>query len=347
MHDKNQRLLITIVACISVIAVIAVLTISLIIRAMDDKTMEKYNREKSTLEYEKTQLLLKRDKVKDDILSELGPHAFLTLLLNSLDEEFVNKFYEDLSKYSMDEEGDNPFCATLLLSPEELPGMEGKISVEKFNWYLERGYSYALVYDGSVDLSEYLANMYTLILERDIDFPRVICYYGSKKDAILNESDKVILEGYGIGVAASMKGNGIMVEQEMYDGVYSPGILGWNTINVSSNTFNYAMNKGGNFGFIFGNKRDTTSIWRTSSYVALDNSEWHRALLRMLDRVETNAQDEKVIITDYSTGQDLRREYLERYEEIKPTLLSSLEAIDVRLNEIEKQLSEISDKYKR
>ena len=347
MPSRNDRLIVLIVACICIAIVASILTISIVETMKDNNATEQYNREKSRLEYEKTQLLLERDRVKAELYSELGPHAFLTLLVNSMDDEFVGKFYDELTKYSVEGEENGTFTATLLLSPQELPGLEGKMTKEKFDWYLERGYKYAIAYDSSVPLEEFLANMHSLLSERDIAFPGIICYYGDKKDSILKESDKAILEKYGIVIAASMKGDGLMVEQNMYDGVFSPGILGWNTINVSANTFNYAVNKGGNFGFIFGNVRNNTSIYKTSSFVDLDGSEWHRALLRMLDRVLNAANNGKLVVTDYENGLARRREFLMDYNELQPTLVSALEGIDLRLSEIENELSIISDKYKR
>ena len=67
----------------------------------------------------------------------------------------------------------------------------------------------------------------------------------------------------------------------------------------------------------------------------------------MLDRFNTAIENKKLVVTDYEKGTASRREYLEEYERIKPTLISSLEAIDMQIKEVEKKLSEISDKYKR
>ena len=163
----------------------------------------------------------------------------------------------------------------------------------------------------------------------------------------MKDKDKPILEAYGITVAASMRGNGVMLEQDMYDGVFSPGILGWNTINVSSNTFAYALNKGGNFGFVFGNESSNTSIYKRSSYMNFDSSQYRGAFLRMLDRYEIGMKNGKLVVTDYETAASMRREFLADYEEIKPTLIAALDAIDAQIADIEKQLSQISDKYKR
>ncbi len=347
MREKKNQWFITIIACVCICAVVAILAISIVDSTNDASATEKYNREKAALEYERTQLLLERERVENDIYAQLGPGAFLTFLVINLDDEFVAKIHDEFSKYSLDEEGNSPFCATLLLSPTELPGMEGKMTLEQFNWYLEQGYRYGIAYDASVALDEYLDNMYNLLLERDIVFPTTICYYGDKEDGILKESDKPLLEGYGILIAASMKRSSVKVEQEMYDGIFSPGVLGWNTINYSANTFNYANSKGGNYGFVIGNQWKNTSISTTSSYLDFNGSERYNGFLRMLERIYTNIKNGKLVVTDFVSGAEQRREYLNEYEKIKPTLVSALEVIDNRLDEIEKLLSEISDKYKR
>lgn len=347
MQGRNNRRIITIVACISVLAVVAVMAIAIGLDIRDARMTEKYNREKSALEFEKSQLLIERERLRDDIYSQLGPHAFLTLLINSLDADFVERIYEELSDYSVEGKENSTFTATILLSPEELPDMEGNMTLDKFNWYLDRGYKYAIAYDGETELEVYLENIASLLFDRGIAFPTVICYYGSKKDVLFKDTDKPVLEGYGIKVAASMRSNGVMVEQDMYDGIFSPGILGWNTINVSSNTFNYAINKGGNFGFVFDNENSNTSIYKKSSYINFGNSEHYGAFLRMLDRFLINVKNEKLVVTDYESGLEERRVYLEDYEVIRPTLVSTLEAIDAQIKDIEKELSKISDKYKR
>ena len=347
MHGQNNNKVVIIIAIITVLAVLTVLGISAGLSIIDARNTELYNREKSSLEFEKSRLLSEKERLKSEIYAELGPHAFLTILVNNLDADFVEAIYDELTTYSIEEMKDYTFTATLLLAPDELPDMEGNMTLEEFNWYLERGYTYALVYDGDTVLADYLENMSALLFDKGIDFPSTICYYGNRNDAILKEADKEVLEQYGITIAASMTGDGLMVEQGMCDGVFSPGILGWNTINVSSNTFNYALTKGGIFGFVFDNERDNLSAFKKSSYISLKDTGYYSAFLRMLDRFNTAIENKKLVVTDYEKGTASRREYLEEYERIKPTLISSLEAIDMQIKEVEKKLSEISDKYKR
>ncbi len=348
MRDKIiSRPIIVIIACILIVAVLTVIGVAVGLNIRDTRMTEKYNREKSSLEFQKNQLFIERDRVKNEIYSKLGAHAFLTISLNSLEEIFVERMYEELSEYSVEEIENSVFTATFLLSPEQLPDMEGNITLDKFNWYLERGYKYALVYDGSTELREFLDNMTLLLFGKGIAFPTTICYYGNKEDSLLKEEDKPILEEYGIKVAASMREDGFMVEEEMYEGVFSPGILGWNTINVSSNTFNYALSKGGNFGFVFDDEWANSSIYKQNSYMDFNRSLYFSGFLRMLDRFLMNVKNEKLLVTDYETGAEMRREYLVQYEIIKPTLIEALENIDAQISDIERQLSAISDKYKR
>ena len=347
MHERNNKRITVIIAIIAIIAVLTIIAISIGLSIYDSIMSDRYHSEKAALGFEKNQLLLQRERVQEEIYSQLGPHAFLTLMLNNLDESFVDAFCEELSKCKIDKEAGGPLTATLLLAPDELPGMEGNISLEEFNSYINRGYSYALSYDGTTELGEYLENMSELLFELGITFPGTICYYGSDGDILLKDKDKPILESYGITVAASMRGNGVMLEREMYDGIFSPGILGWNTINVSSNTFAYALNKGGNFGFVFDNESSNTSIYKQSSFMNFDSSQYRSAFRRMLERYKSAINNGKLVITDYETATYMRREFLADYEEIKPTLIAALDAIDAQIAEIDKQLSQISDKYKR
>ncbi len=73
-------------------------------------------------------------------------------------------------------------CGTLCISPSSLPGDAGNMTVSEYSTLLEGGYASAILYDGSLPLSEYLSLMKEKTLELEIDFPSVLYVFGVSEE---------------------------------------------------------------------------------------------------------------------------------------------------------------------
>jgi len=93
------------------------------------------------------------------------------------------------------------WAGMIALAPGELPGNDGKISMQQFHEYLGDGWKYCVAWDGETDLHTFIRTIRNRLAERDIEWPGILYFpvgtYKSAYDDMLREANIRIVIHHG------------------------------------------------------------------------------------------------------------------------------------------------------
>lgn len=189
----------------------------LLFRDSSDVNIE-YEAQIDKLTYQKQQLLTELNHLAPAAEKRLGNTSFMSFVFTGLDEMLYTTVYPIMV------EGNTDLIGVLAFSPNELPGQDGKITMEQYDTLMLLSWGTAIYWDGSTDLNEYLATMQTLLTEKGINMPKSVIF----KSGYYRISYDEVLEQYGIKNAIHNGENGLPLRETTEpDGMWHPGIIGW------------------------------------------------------------------------------------------------------------------------
>ncbi|MBR2342701.1 MAG: hypothetical protein IKA64_00435 [Clostridia bacterium] len=339
MSRKKLIALITVWAAILLIAAfLCVFVVKIREKEASDKAFAvKLETELYPLRAEKASLVIEKNDIDRRLIESLGCSAAVGVTLLDLDELFLETFFQAFNSRELP--------GTLCLSKNELPGLEGKISLERYREIASLGWDTALLFESktedtellAVELYLWLGEMRELLDGLGIEFPRTILF-----DNVYDLSLDTVLLGFGITVAAHRGAGGLpYVETTAGEGVWHPGMIGWNDTGNASSMLNGVTNTGGYYMYTVGIGEDRLQHDRF-----IPTRKEHTASVNAMARRLAEGVGLGVIkIMTPEDARAFRTEYIETYYHFLPFAEEKKAEIDVRIAEIDEEIRKIHKKY--
>lgn len=221
---KGKRLL----KLAAIFAIALAMLVALISCKEDDSDRnDEYDRKLTELTLEKRDLMNQIYHINNGEREAIGHNSYMSFLFLSADVGIYNDILPTF------EEGDMKLIGTICFSEDELPGMEGNISVEQYEELKTLGWSCALYWTGApnedseaeiADLAAFLDNMRASLSRLDIEMPDSILFGVGRFSLEYDE----LLESYGIKNAIhDGEDEPTPVSNDKPDGIWHSSAIGW------------------------------------------------------------------------------------------------------------------------
>ena len=315
--------------------------ITMICLIVPDKADEntEYTAQVEKLTYKKQQLLTELNALAPAAEKRLGNTSYMSFVFTGLDEMLYTTVYPIMV------EGNVDLVGVLAFSPNELPGQEGKITMEQYDTLMLLSWGTAIYWDGSTDLNEYLSTMQTLLDEKGIPFPKSMVF----KSGYYRVSYDEVIAAYGIKNAIHNGEEGLSVRETTEPKeMWHPGVIGWKAGTTANKLKRTIEDEGGYalFEINFNNAKDNSAC----TFIPLEG-EGQNA------RVESFKTMANLFKTSISNGDievlsiDTVRAKVERYYgEMTVEERANEErrkAIDEEIAEIERQITDLYYQYNK
>ncbi len=341
MIKAERKRTVAIIIAVMTACVVGIFAYVGIVKAIAEKREVLYRDETAPILLEMSEL----EKTRYDMINEYmgaapcGANASIVFL------DMNVRLYEQI--YPLIAEREH-LSAMLAISPEQMPGGEGKITREQLHELVGAGWDVAIFWEGmtveegvSLDaLDSYLSDMGDVLSELGLPMTDTVIFdkftYTSEYDSVLTKHGVRFATHYGDGAFP-------LIDKQTTGAVMHPGIVGWNTdgygnmflISIEKEkgiaAFAIEFEAGGDLG----------------SFLDLDRNDYMDAFGRMLDAIEKNAADGDVSCTDFATAYDNRVGYVDAWTRMMDVIGDELEAIAVRVSELEDEILAVMKKYER
>lgn len=297
-----------------------------------------YESKLSALLYEKQKLLNERESLGLWFKEGLGNTSFMSLAFVSLDSAL---YLEVVPKMVSGYEGAVELVGVLALSRDELPGLEGKITLEEYRSLILRGWGCALYWDGEGELVDFITQMQSLLSALDIELPKSIMFAAG---AYSEEYDDTLLS-YGIENAIHGEGGRLeLVEKTAPDGVWHPGYIGWK--RSGSKGFKEGIENDCGYA-LFEIDFDSSVDKQDSSYFPVGDSDSDRldAFDRMLEFFRQSAIAGTLEVCDVDYARAEMSAYYARRAAAEAESALRLEEIEAELADVQRRITELYNQY--
>ena len=338
---ENKRLIIIFVAILTA-AFIGIFAFDGISEAINDRREAKYRDEAAPILLEMSELEKQRYEMINEYMGSAPCGANTSIVFLDMNV----RIYEQL--YPLFTEREH-LTAILAISPEQMPGDEGKITKEQLHELISAGWTVAIFWEGidtddGIDtgaLGEYLTEMRDALATLDLPMADTLIFdkftYSDVYDAVLSE--------YGVRFATHYgDGSYQLIDKETEGDVMHPGIVGWNTDGYG-NAFLIKVEKEkgiASFAVEFESGGDL------GSYLDLERKDYMDAFERMLDAIEKNADRGDVSCIGFREAYINRAAYVDAWTVMMDVIGDDLATIAARVVELEKailEIMEIMEKY--
>ena len=253
------------------------------------------------------------------------------------------RVYEQV--YPLFEEREH-LTAILAISPEQMPGDEGKITKEQLHELISHGWTVAIFWEGidtddgidTAALADYLTEMGAALAELDLPMADTLIFdkftYSDEYDTVLAQHGVRFATHYGDGAYQ-------LIDKETKGEVMHPGVVGWNA-NGYGNAFLIKVEKEkgiSSFAVEFESGGDL------GSFLDLDRKDYMDAFERMLDAIEENADRGDVSCIGFKQAYINRAAYVDAWTVMMDVIGDDLAAIAARVVELEQAILQIMEKY--
>ena len=317
-----------------------------------------------SLEYELklAELNAKKYECEDEIYllesgmrAAIGHNSYMSFIFLGVD----SGIYDDILPIM--ESDDMAFTGVLCFFEDELPGMEGNITLEQYADLVDRGWETAWYWrgaadgdDGSADLEVFLSAMETEFSERlgdiDSEFPTSIVFDAG---VYLPEYD-IILERHGVKNAVCDGEDDVeLVTDVVPEGIWHTVAIGWRNLQKSIKLRNAILSDGGYASFKISFDRGEDDF--DTSFYAIEgemvdigdnmNSTRVAKFKSMLAKFNRSVKDGDMCIAGISkTRSDMEIYYPQRdsYIANKDARIAELQAI---IDDVEKRKAELYREY--
>ena len=316
---KIRKILATILILVLAFGVGAVLFFDSMTRQNESRKLASFENDTRELVARKLELEIEFANIERVALDALENGSYVGLLFSEINKELYTLFTYHFK-------GKLTYGATMCLSPGAMPGDEGCISLIQFYEMLGADWQYALYWDGEGDLAEYIASAREDFALHGIAFPDAMVFksgtYTAMYDQILNLNGIKNALHHG---EESRK----LIEMNVKDTIWRPGILSWNTIGYSNAMLIEVVNHGG-IAFFEVNFSGGSEI----NYDP-NNPERVEGFGRMLGTIQNCINNDEIEVTDLASARIGRTNYLSCEEEAMSYVELRRVEIVAELNQIE------------
>ncbi len=319
------------------IALSVVLALIFLFGERDDKAAsEEYESKISELVYKKQQLLKARDSLDSDMEKELGNTSYMSLIFTQLDSALYTDVYPAMS------EGDIKLVGVMAFSTEELPGLEGNITLAQYNELILLGWGNALYWDGEGELEDFITEMEGKLTALDIQLPKTMMF---KKDFYDASYDSLLSER---GINNAVHGGELkIVESSKPDGVWHPGYIGWRWIGKSTLLKKTVEDEGGYalFEIAFDNAKENTHTSYFPIEGEVNDSNRPSVFVNMMNIFKRSISAGEIEVLNI----DDTREKVEKYHADREAREAENELVREEINaqilDVERAMADLYDEY--
>ena len=334
MHFSKDRKALTIaLTCLAALALIAILVFSWIRERQKIASQREYEAIVATLEKERADLLMEYSTFEGDVYASLGCAASLSLVFNGVDRALYDDIFP-IVEYC--EGSDGAFDGIICLSPDDMPGMEGKITPEELSELIDAGWTVAVCWYGDEDLGEYIASMKLSFASLGIPEFDTVLFWGMTYDASYDN----VLMTHGVDYALQSNSRYPVIEQRTEgDTLLIPGYVGWNNPDDkgAKYVYEYLCAKGGVSAFVINFPDSNETGYRldgTIDYIP-ERKDGFTRLVR--DNLLPRYLEDKLIVGDFDSAFRMR----ESYNEAALAVASTIEA---KKAELLRKIAEVDEK---
>ncbi|MBR7116678.1 MAG: hypothetical protein IKC87_03120 [Clostridia bacterium] len=348
MSKSVRSLIIIIVASVLVVSMITIAAVYSVGAALEHERYREMLERVTPLEDERRDLTLYLENMEKKLSEPIPGGATMTISLLDLNEEMYSLLYPmflDAGDFREPDEntGKRVMTATLCLSPEELPGLEGNMTRDEFDEMISAGFSSAVFVNQSSagNLFGYLYSFRKTLAQMSIDMPSV-AYFST--DLYSPELHDATLLEFGIdAVIHEENDTENLIGQDLDSDIWRIGAVGWSGAQGSSlNAFNALLIANG--GLSFGVAIHYASRQFATHFVPGDSEMSFRS---MLGTFGSSVEAGELHVDGAIEGRENYRNYLELYalamKDFEPERLKML----ARIDEIDAALDAVYKEYEK
>ena len=310
---------------------------------------KEYQIKLSALNLEKQALLDEKHVLRNGMTAAIGHNAYMSFVFLAVDEGL----YHDV--LPIFEDSDIKLAGVIAFSEDEIPGMDGNLTLDQYGEMLGLGWTSTLYWKGPheeataeeayIELCGFIETMRAKLADISIDMPNTMVFAPGAYTVDYDE----YLESCGIITVLHDGDNDFgLIASDDPEGVWHAGIIGWRDLSRSTRLKRKVELNGGYSAFMIGfdNHEDNyaTSFYPIDGESTL-NGERVAVFARMIDKFRSSIQADKIHVT----GIDEAREGMTAYYDARDAYLLSSEQrcaeIDILLRDVERRILELYDEY--
>ena len=302
----------------------------------DDRESE-YQKKLGELTHRKRVLLSELDALESNANIEELDGAYMSFIFTGLDALLYDVVYPIMS------EGDAGFVGIMAFSPEHLPGLEGKITVEQYDELIELGWGTAIYWNGEGDLAEYISEIFAKLDEMSISHPTTVVF----KNGAYKLSYDEVLESFGI-LNAIHSGEEELPQKVSGapEGVWHPGRAGWKSGVVASRLKRQVESEGG-YALLeinFDNSEENTSYSFSDIPGEVEGMRLE-SFKTMVNLFKTSIKRGDIRVLDLETTREAMEKYYRDCEEMEQKNAQRIKDINAEISEIDRSMTELYSQY--
>ena len=324
---------------------VALVSLMMSFASCRSKLEKEYEHELSVLLHEQQRLNNEKEKILLGIENSFTKPAYMSLLFVDLDSAIYTEAFPIMSGQ---DDGDVAIVGVMALSMDELPGLDGKLTLSQYNTLINMGWGGALYWNGEGDLDGFITGMHLTLSAMEIELPdSVVFAYGTYS----SECDSVLL-AHGIENAVHSGEESLSyLDKSIPDGVWHPGRIGWRCVGAGANSSTRLKERveseGGYALFEIGfdasaDKYETTFFPVEGNDQDSDRVDKFRS---MISSFKQSIIKGKIAVDNIEGTRDAVSEYYEARANSEKENEARLSEIEAELDEIRRKLTDLYNKY--
>lgn len=311
---------------ISVVTLILVVVLGIFLWSVNRQESEQ-TKKYAQMDEVRRPLLVKKREIEQQIAdlekeyeADRAPKGTTQLLFTGLEADVYNICYPIMKEYE--------YTGTLALSLTQLPGMEGRMSVEQFQELMDEGWDICIKWDAEAPVNNWWPNLQRQIRQLGLETGSVVYFttgtYTKTLDAQLQKMGFSVVVHHGEESAS-------LVQLNDEEGIWHLGAVGMMGEGPQQR-LTEAISKKGNITYLIGFELEDERY---------DERSFH-LMMGYFDAYEAN---QELIVTDTETAREHYRNRLKVYEEAKQAAYKQArDALEAELTAVEKELQELDIK---
>jgi len=326
---KAVRVLIVITTVICIFAMLSMIAFSVYTSVSERERHKKFEELSWDLQIERQKLLRQYYNIEKDVISSLPCGTIMSIVVRGTDRLLYDKIFPILK-------GSDPdfpaLVGMIVLTPDELPGDEGNITLEELREMLEAGWSIAVGYDGFEDLDEYLDGMAELLSERcRLNMPETVYFDYNQYTRGYDD----ILASHNIECVIHHEEEGLpLISTDLEAPVWRVGAFPWNSGGQSSTLYSEFLTGNGNLVFSVGFEP------YMPDYI-VDETIAIESFTRMIEQFRGNAHSNHMAVASVPDARDLFEVHRMVYDEKIPYIDAMKAVTKKSIEEVERKLIEL------
>ena len=301
---------------------------------------EEYELARAPLIYKKQQLIREKEDLVPNMEIKLGNTSYMSFIFT----ELHSAIYTDV--YPVMHDGETNLAGVIAFSADELPGLDGKISIEQYGELIANGWGSALYWNGEVSLGDFIVQMKSLLENIGIELPASLMFGPN----LYTYDYDVILSAHGIENAVhGAEGELQTIESGEPDGVWHPGCIEWRRLGVSPQLKRNIEKSGGYALFEVRFSTDDNEKNVRASYFPIDgrDSDTNRPLVfaNMIRQFRESIKEGKIEVLNIDDTRDKTELYYSNKRIYEAENAVRAAELDEQIKAVDREITDLYAKY--